>query len=84
MIKYKKKEVTVTEYEPVIIQCDRCKRAIKDYEEFHKIRHHFGYGTEYDQDFLEADICETCLLEILKLTGTSYELYENLRGEEIW
>ena len=81
MIKYEEKEITNTEYVPVGIQCDRCKRDIKDYEEFHKIRHHFGYGTENDTYFLEADICETCMIEILKNTNTDYRIYEN-GGEE--
>jgi len=66
MIKYEEKTVTETRQIPVSKVCDRCERDIKDFEELVEIRHEFGYGTHRDGDYFEVDICEDCILEVLK------------------
>ena len=81
MINYKEEKTECIDYIPDGIVCDRCQREIKDYEEFHKIRHEFGYGTSNDCDYLESDICEDCLMEILKKENVKYRLYKNNEGE---
>lgn len=72
MIKYniKIKEVEVEEL--VGITCDRCKTTFdaKDYietQEFHHINFSGGFGSVFgDGSIVEADICQKCLLELIK------------------
>jgi NMD protein affecting ribosome stability and mRNA decay len=69
-------ETQKTEYIPVQITCDRCKAVLEDYEQPVKIRHSFGYGTEYDQSRVEFELCEKCLIEILKKEQIDYHTYD--------
>ncbi len=82
MINYKEEKTECIDYIPDGIICDRCQREIKDFEEFLKIRHEFGYGTPNDGDYLESEICEDCLNEILRNNNITYRLYKNSKGTE--
>ena len=64
MIIYEEK--TFTKEVPVSTVCDRCGREKEEYEDFVQIRHEFGYGSDKDGNYIEADICGECLLEVLK------------------
>jgi hypothetical protein len=75
MTEYKEQVITKLEQVPVKVICDRCKREIK-HQDFVEIRHEFGYGTEYDGDYIEADICEDCILYALKDAGIKYRHFK--------
>ena len=57
--------------------CDKCGVEAKKYESFIEIYHHFGYGSEYDNEYWEIDLCEKCLLEVIKKSNITVRKYEN-------
>lgn len=51
-------------------ECDRCGKHI-DYDTSSRtddfcLDYTFGYGTEHDTTIVEADICDNCLIEIVR------------------
>ena len=76
MIVYKEEQVTVQK--PVEVVCDKCGSLI----EFDpvEIRHEFGYGSEKDGDYIEADLCEGCFMDILRRERIKYREFKNALG----
>ena len=65
------KEVTKLEKQTIGFVCDRCGTEINSDKNFHRtddfqLKYSFGYGTEYDGDRIELDICDYCLVDIVK------------------
>ena len=71
-------EVKKIEQVPVSVICDRCGRDKQPYEDFIEIRHEFGYGTDRDGNYIEADICETCIIEVLKTSNVKFREYKGI------
>jgi len=68
----KTKEQIIKEY-PVEKTCDKCGKTftldddILEFQEFHHIRFTGGYGSVFgDGSEVECDICQYCLLEMIK------------------
>lgn len=61
--------------------CDRCgnEEIILQLDTSYLIEfdHHFGFGSKYDMEKIEFDICETCLFEVLKKENIKYRLEGN-------
>ena len=71
MRKQAEKEVTITEYETVEFGCNRCGKLEQNADSFtengfHNFGVNFGYGSKYDTDQWEFDLCEDCLFEVVK------------------
>ena len=78
MITYK--EIQKSVKEPIKIECDRCGKEHKEFSlepEILEFKQEFGYGSKRDGDFIEFDLCEDCLMEILKQEKIKYRLYTN-------
>ena len=57
------------------VTCDMCKRKLDDFEDPIKIVHQFGYGTEYDGERWEFEICEECLIKIVKENNINKRIF---------
>jgi hypothetical protein len=74
MLLEEKKEKLVTYKEPISLSCDLCKQIYmfdRDDDQFHinnfiHIRKEFGYGSLYDGDRVEIDICHDCAHKLFK------------------
>jgi len=62
------------------VKCDRCKRYLKEYEGYLEIDYTFGYGTVNDGNNIKAEICEDCILKILRNSDVEYRIKEG----KIW
>ncbi len=80
MIKYKK--IMVEQEVPVLKVCDRCGREEKDFCDLIEIRHEYGYGSQRDTEYVEADICEKCFDEIIKSMHINVRRYTNAIDSE--
>ncbi len=76
MIEFVERQITIQD--EISISCDRCGEK-EDFDTMGTIslRHEFGYGSERDGDYLEADICEKCFFEMMEKFGVRYRIYKN-------
>ncbi len=74
MISYNEDAVANMENIYDSIVCDRCGREISLKENFLKIRHELS-KINGNEGFIEADICDDCLLEMLQSVNVKYRLY---------
>ena len=84
MIKFRIEKVDQKVPEKIV--CDVCKKEYdcqKDFmeaQEFHHIRFTGGYGSVFgDMSTVRVDICQHCLLEMIK----DYYVVENVYEEEV-
>ena len=63
MIEYEEQQVKTLV--PVKSICDRCGYEVKDYEDLIQLRHQYGYGSDKDGNYIEADICEDCFEDVV-------------------
>ena len=58
--------------------CDRCGQthSANDWygPEILSFKQNFGYGSKYDQDVIDFDLCEECLFSILVNSGVDYRM----------
>jgi hypothetical protein len=56
--------------------CDRCKKVSEDgfIPYIHTLHIDWGYGSKFDGDMWEVDLCEDCIIEILE--GTDIQQYK--------
>ncbi|MEK4025404.1 hypothetical protein [Sporosarcina sp. FSL W7-1283] len=68
---YKKKEVTITKSRLQKVVCNKCGKH-DDAKEGINLAHYqeigvsFGYGSDYDMQSWKFDLCEECLVELVK------------------
>ena len=54
--------------------CNCCgKPIVAPFQSSISIKHRFGYGSKYDGDYLDADICEQCLESLLDGVRDSWQ-----------
>jgi len=73
MVKYKKEPAV--NYVVEHIKCDRCNKELTESDDYFSLRHLFS-STVYNNDFLEAEICEECLITILENEKVFYRIYD--------
>ena len=72
MIEYTVLHKTTAKKQLKTITCDICNFVVNaddflEVQEFHHIRFTGGYGSIFgDSDFVECDICQHCLFEMIK------------------
>jgi hypothetical protein len=78
-----KKFKTVEVPQDVIINyvCDKCKIESKDgfFPYIHTLHIDWNYGSKFDGDMWEVDLCENCLIEMLE--GTDIQQFQQYRNK---
>ena len=77
MTVYEEKEVTVTKQVPSKVICDRCGITKEPYEEFIEVKHEYGYSSPKDGDYIEFDICESCMEDVIRDMKIKARFYQN-------
>ena len=75
MIEYE--TVPSTYLQPVSMVCDRCGEKQEITMDMIEVRHQFGYGSQRDGDYIEFDLCENCLVEVIKNEKIKVREYSN-------
>lgn len=74
---------TVTKTETSVVVCNRCGKKVEGEDaqyssDITDVRVEFGYGSKFDTDVWEFDICDDCIEEITKsfvVPVTKREMY---------
>lgn len=84
-----RREIRKFEYVPTNITCNKCGIHHKitgqpnDYKanKFQDIVLHFGYGSKFDGETIEFDLCDDCIEELIKSFKYVPDGLESRRGD---
>ena len=81
------KEVTETKKEVIGFKCDKCGTEITCESKFLRtdnfsLDYTCGYGTEHDMTRITADICDPCLVELIRKEVPNAKIINTLNYRE--